>query len=99
MVKKHLIAGVSTAPANTRRQSWVEEEDGGDKMMLVKDRDSSPVLVKIIRALTPKGRSSSSAGNGRPAYGRQSSVNRVFQIVKEGLDGVSMYFDPIVSPC
>ena len=60
-------------------------------MMLVKDnRGSSPVLVKIIRALTPKGRSSSSAGDGRrPAYGRQSSVNRVFQIVKEGLDGVS----------
>ena len=61
-------------------------------MMLVKDnRSSSPVLVKIIRALTPKGRRSSSSAGGerRPAYGRQSSVNRVFQIVKEGLDGVS----------
>ena len=61
--------------------------------MLVKDNrgSSSPVLVKIIRALTPKGRRSSSSAGGerRPAYGRQSSVNRVFQIVKEGLDGVS----------
>ena len=50
---------------------------------------SSPVLVKIVRALTPGGRQRPhSTAGGRPAYARQSSVNRVFQIVKEGLDGV-----------
>ena len=59
----------------------------------MRDRGSSPVLVKIIRALTPgagagKGRRGSTGG--RPTYARQSSVNRVFQIVKEGLDGVRM---------
>ena len=69
-----------------------EGEDGGDKAVLVRDRGSSPVLVKIIRALTPKQRPSTTdgggGGRGRPTYARQSSVNRVFQIVKEGLDGV-----------
>ena len=51
----------------------------------------SPVLVKIIRALTPgagTGPGRGSSTGGRPTYARQSSVNRVFQIVKEGLDGV-----------
>ena len=50
----------------------------------------SPVLVKIIRALTPGAAGPGRGGStgGRPTYARQSSVNRVFQIVKEGLDGV-----------
>ena len=58
-------------------------------------RGSSPVLVKIIRALTPngaRGRERRGSTGGRPTYARQSSVNRVFQIVKEGLDGVRMDF-------
>ncbi len=67
-------------------------DDSNDQMVLMRDRNSSPILVRIIRALTPGGSRQRGDGNGngggRPGYARQSSINRVFQIVKEGLDGV-----------
>ena len=103
----HLSAGVLTAPGGVghRRRSWVEDEGGGgggaddgDRTVLVADGrgGSSPVLVKIVRALTgdrrqrrPHSTAAARGTGGRPTYARQSSVNRVFQIVKEGLDGVS----------
>jgi hypothetical protein len=77
-----------------RRLSSVGDLDdigNGDKVVLVQERPkSSPVLVRILRAVTPRAGafSAGSGRNRRPGYGRQNSRSRVFQLVRESFERV-----------
>ena len=72
----------------------ISELENGDNVVLVREGrpSSSPVMVRILRAITPRwGRSAGGRrSKNNPSYERQDSrSSRIFQIVKESLDRVS----------
>ena len=86
-------------PNRRRHSSGVDDgyDAHGDDVILVNERPrSSPILVRLMRAMTPR-RAASARTATRPGYSRQSSVNRVFQIVKEGYNKVYHLFQPFLS--
>ena len=68
-------------------------QDVGDNIVLVEERPrSSPITVRILRAMTPRSFSVNDNRSHGRSFGRQiSKGSRVFQIVKDHYGRVSYY--------